>query len=926
MADRTVSVSLLARVAGFKAGIATAQASVRDFRGELDTLAERNRHRFQDIAQAAGGAGLALGGAFAYAAKAAADFDKQMSAVNAVTDGSAQELEKLRQAALAAGADTQYSATQAGKAIEELAKAGISTADILGGALDGALALAAAGTLDLAEAADIAAKTMNVFQLGGKGVTHIADVLSAAANKSATDVHEMGEALRMGGLVSKQAGLTLEDTVGTLAAFADRALIGSDAGTSLKTMLQMIAAPTDKAAGLMEELGIELYDAQGNFVGVEKMAGILEERLGGLTQQQRQAAMAQIFGADAVRGATVLYEIGAKGIREYVTAVDDSGAAAKTAEEKTDNLAGDIERLTGSLETLAIQAGSGANSGLRILVQSVDWLVSAFASLPGPVQSTLTVLAGVGGVGMLTAAGLMRVRATAGEALQALRDMGPVGEKTATSLSRIGRVAGGLTVASIGIGAVWAGLDALGSWLEKKNAPVKADIDKLTASIKEFAATGEVVGELASKYGESLQKIGGDVASIQKGMADLKRTQEDVAAGLTDPIVGDGWNPVDPQAVQRVKDLDQALAQMVANGGASTAKIFLDQLRSSGALTAEQFARLMGMLPSYNQAASAAASANTGLANGFGGVGANAQSMADGLAAAIEKGQTLLDVWKQLNGATLSFDQAQLRAKTALDEVKKAFETNGRAVEGNSRAAIENRVRVGEYAQAAADAAQRKYEETSSVEQATQVYNDYISGLRKTLKAANLTDAQIETLINTYAQIPPAVNTKVSANTKPAEAAARALVARINDMKARIRVEAEPSGGFGGGAHTGFGYSTGMAEGGPVTGPGPKGVDSVWRKLAPGEHVWTADEVDAAGGHGVIASWRASARRGHWAGVLHKLPPKPDLPALTSAAAPPIDYDRLARALGSVIAGMAVRMDGRVVGAIEGREADILAR
>jgi hypothetical protein len=112
-----------------------------------------------------------------------------------------------------------------------------------------ALALAASGQLDLAESATVAAQTMNTFGLAGKDVTHIADVLSASANKSAADVHGLGMSLRMGGLLAKQTGLSLEDTVGTLSAFADHALIGSDAGTSLKTMLQRLVPQSERGPG-----------------------------------------------------------------------------------------------------------------------------------------------------------------------------------------------------------------------------------------------------------------------------------------------------------------------------------------------------------------------------------------------------------------------------------------------------------------------------------------------------------------------------------------------------------------------------------------------------------------------------------------------------------------------------------------------------
>ena len=144
----------------------------------------------------------------------------------------------------------------------------------------------------------------------------------------------------------------MQETTGTLAAFANAGMIGSDAGTSLKTMLQRLASPTDKAQTLMDELGINVYDANGKFIGLAGAAGQLQNGLSGLSQQERNAALNTIFGADAVRAANVLYEQGAEGIDDWTKAVNQSGYAADLAAKKNDNLKGDLENLSGSFESL----------------------------------------------------------------------------------------------------------------------------------------------------------------------------------------------------------------------------------------------------------------------------------------------------------------------------------------------------------------------------------------------------------------------------------------------------------------------------------------------------------------------------------------------------------------------------------------------
>jgi TP901 family phage tail tape measure protein len=238
---RTVGVKLTADISQYTSALARAGAATKDFGSKLDNAAKGGK--LDKVADTAGIAGIALAGMAGYAIKAAADFDKSMSQVRAATHASTQDMDALRKAALQAGKDTQYSATQAADGITELAKAGVSTTDILGGGLKGALNLAAAGQLDVGEAAETAATAMTQFGLSGKQVPHIADLLAAAAGKAQGSVHDMGYALKQSGLVASQFGLSVEDTTGTLAAFASAGLIGSDAGTSFKTMLLSLANP-----------------------------------------------------------------------------------------------------------------------------------------------------------------------------------------------------------------------------------------------------------------------------------------------------------------------------------------------------------------------------------------------------------------------------------------------------------------------------------------------------------------------------------------------------------------------------------------------------------------------------------------------------------------------------------------------------------
>lgn len=391
--NRNITVRLLADTSNFTAGMAKVSGESQKTATTMEAAGGKTKLITTGIA-AAGVAATALGVA---AVKMAADFDASMSTVQANTGASADEMNQLRQAAIDAGADTVYSASESADAINELGKAGLSTSDILSGGLSGALNLAASDGMAVGDAAELMATTLKQFNLTGAQSSQVADALAAGAGKAVGSAHDLGLALNQAGMVSHSFGISMQETTGTLAAFANSGMIGSDAGTSLKTMLISLANPSTKAANLMKELGINAYDAQGNFIGLSGLAGVLRDKLSGLSQEQRNQALATIFGTDAIRAANVLYEQGAEGIDDWTKAVSESGFAAEQAAAKNNNLKGDLENLSGSFESLLISLGEGGQGPLRSLVQTLDTLVDAFSQLPAPVQQGIVLMTALAG-------------------------------------------------------------------------------------------------------------------------------------------------------------------------------------------------------------------------------------------------------------------------------------------------------------------------------------------------------------------------------------------------------------------------------------------------------------------------------------------------------------------------------------------------
>lgn len=341
------------------------------------------------VATQAAAAGVLVGGAVVAgvgkAVSVFADFEKGMSAVKAASGATAAQMGQLGAAAIALGQDTTLSgisATDAAKAMEELAKGGVSVEAQLGGATRGALLLASAGSIDVATAAGIATKAMNIFGLSGGDVAHVADLLSAGANKSATDVAHLGDAFNQSAAVAKSAGLSIEELTGTLAFLAQRGLEGSDAGTSLKTGLLALEAPTKTAAKTMAELGINVRDSKGEMLPLAAIADVLKDRLGGLSAAQRDAALKTIFGNDAIRVGIALYEGGGTAIRDWTASVNDAGNAARTGATKNDNLAGSLDQLKAVFETAAIQVGGKFAPAVRTAADELGKFVTKAMASP----------------------------------------------------------------------------------------------------------------------------------------------------------------------------------------------------------------------------------------------------------------------------------------------------------------------------------------------------------------------------------------------------------------------------------------------------------------------------------------------------------------------------------------------------------------
>lgn len=492
---------------------------------------------------------VAAGGA---ATSVAANFDDAMSQVQGALGDASADMNGLRNLALQLGADTVFSATESAQAMVELAKGGLTEAQIKGGALAASMDLAAAGQLNLADAAATTVQMMGSFGLEAGDATRIANALAGAANASSADVSDLTQAMSQCSAQASLAGWSLEDTAAALALFADHGVKGSDAGTSLKTMLQRLAAPTDQAAEAIAAYGLNIRDSNGKMKDISGIADELTGKLGGLSDAERDAALQTIFGSDASRAAAILMQSGSEGLAKYIAATNDATAAETMANAQKGELSWALENMGGAIESASIAFGTALAPAITAVAGVIGNVAEAFASLPAGVQTGIAVV-----LALVAALGpLLMVIGSVVAALPAISEgFAVLGGALAIPLAPAAAVVAAIAAIAAAIYAAWttsetfraavmAGVDAISSKVQEICAflapYVQAFVDQLVSTVQVAMDTlgpiiGAVLTVIVSTVVPILTSIMDTVANV---LATILATVTNVMAAVSTVIQG----------------------------------------------------------------------------------------------------------------------------------------------------------------------------------------------------------------------------------------------------------------------------------------------------------------------------------------------------------------------------------------------------
>lgn len=879
MADRVVQVTIRAAIDNYVKGMEKVRKATADTAKESDKL-----EKVGQAAERVGGSLLTMGaaatGSVLIVTKMAADFDAQMSKVQAATNATASEMDKFRNQALTAGAAFGYTATQVTEAQVELGKAGLATRDILGGGLTGVLALAASDNVDLGKATQIAAVAMKQFNLEGSDVPHIADLLAAGAGKALGGVQELGDALNQSGLVASNFGFSIEETTGVLSSFADAGLLGSDAGTSLKSMLQMLANPSKESAQLMKSLGINVEDANGQFLGAADIAQVLHDRLSTLSDAQRQQALSQIFGADAVRAATVLYKEGADGIQEYIDQNNDAGYAVDQAAKKSNNLNGDLSKLKSAFQAGLIESGTSASSALRPMVQDLTSFIQKVRELPEPLKATALGATGVVGAATLLGGGLLLAVPKIVEFRSAMASLRASGITGRAALSSMSGFLGGPWVGGVALGVTAVAL--LNTELEK----LKADSSEITHTLKSASSAAEIYKTLGK--GQLSAGIDGSVKDQLKDMdAALQSFASHNSANGFQAILTRFTNTDFNQGVNALRDINAEMGQLAQTDPSKAVRAF-ELLADQTDGSQKSLHRLVDAIGGdYRSALVQQADALGITANDTNLVKLAMGQYADAAKGAKQPTQDNADALNALQGAageaapsidevanalraltspTLDAREAKRQFQAAVDGVTDSLKENGTTLDISTEKGRNNQSALDGIAQAAQNAAGSIFQQTGNQQSATAAMEQGRSELVKALGQYGITGQAAQDYANKiigtptdwattfqnnapeaasktsdYQQrlnaLPKEKRTQVNAATAQAQSAIQGVLNSLGLVQSKTITITTNRVTVGTPENTNGVFKNKKADGGYISGPGTGTSDSIPAMLSNGEYV-----------------------------------------------------------------------------------------
>ncbi len=465
-------------------------------------------------------------GTGAAAVKVAADFEKGMSNVQSVCGASGKQMDNLAEKAKEMGRKTKFSATEATEAFKYMAMAGWNTKQMKAG-IEGVMYLAGATGEDLASTSDIVTDALTAFGMKANETNRFVNVLAQAANRSNTDVGKMGETFKYVAPVAGALGYNIEDTSVAIGLMANNGIKASSAGTSLRSWMSRMSAPSKETAGAMEKLGISMTDSSGKMKSLDTLMRETRDSFSGLTKAQKSQYASILAGKNGMSGLLAIVNSSDSDFNKLTKAINNSdGACKKMYKTAQNNLVGQLTTLKSKVESIGIAFGERMTPYVKKVTEWVGKAADKFAALSTKQQDMIVrvalVVAAIGPA--LVIFGTMTK--TIGGVVKAVGNVGKAFKMFKTVAGLVATPAG--TVIAVLVALIAAGVLVYKNW------------DKIQESAKRvFGVVRKVFndcGASGKQMRRNLEPVGKKFVEIKENVSNLYKSAKPYIDGLGEAV------------------------------------------------------------------------------------------------------------------------------------------------------------------------------------------------------------------------------------------------------------------------------------------------------------------------------------------------------------------------------------------------------
>ena len=486
---------------------------------------------------------VALGTA---AVKTTADFDEQMSKVQAISGATGEQFDALREKAREMGSKTKFSASEAGAAFEYMAMAGWKTDDMLDG-ISGIMNLAAASGEDLATTSDIVTDALTAFGLSAADSGHFADLLAAASSNANTNVSMMGETFKYAAPIAGALGYSAEDTALAIGLMANAGIKSSQAGTSLRKIMTELTGDIKISGAALGDVTIQTTNADGSMRSFNDIIMDCREAFSHLTESEQAATAESLVGKTAMSGFLAIMNASEADVNKLSGAIENcDGSAEQMAATMQDNLNGQITILKSALQELAIQIGDALMPTIRNIVSHIQAFVEKLQGMDEGTRNMIIKMAlfaaSIGPVLLVVG----KLTSGVGSAMQSISSLGK-GVLSLINQTKLGvgpivnlaSAIGGISAPVIAVVAVIAVLVAAFVHLWRTNEEFRNNVIAIWDGIKaKFEAFGQAITDRLNALGFDFSSFTEVVKTIWDGFCSLLAPVFEAAFNMISSVLG----------------------------------------------------------------------------------------------------------------------------------------------------------------------------------------------------------------------------------------------------------------------------------------------------------------------------------------------------------------------------------------------------